>query len=93
MLIKKASKMADLQEIRQVQEKFVQMFHFKHAAVKGMFRFMDNFMVAESQASSLHGFTDKAASDVSSEHFVETDPALFTQGGLHGDEPLVQEPK
>ena len=35
----------------------------------------------------------KAASEVSSEHFMETDPALFTQSGLHGDAPLVQEPK
>ena len=97
MLIKQASQMADLEEIRQVQEKFVQMFHFKHAAIKGMFRFMDNFFVSESQAasveSSLRGFTDKAASDVSSEHFMETDPALFTHSGLHGDEPLVQGPK
>jgi hypothetical protein len=96
-LIKKASKMADLQEIRQVQEKFVQMLHFKHAAVKGMFRFMDNFMVTESQAASKeassHGFTDKAASDVSSEHFMETDERLFTHSELHGNAPLAQGPK
>jgi hypothetical protein len=89
-------------EIRQVQQKFVQMFHFKHAAVKGMFRFMDDLQhyqtfnkesLVASEEASLHGFTDKAASDVSSEHFMETDSALFTQSGLHGSAPLVQEPK
>ena len=51
-LIKKASLMADLQEIRQIQEKFVQRLHFKHAALKGMYRFMDNLMVSESQVAS-----------------------------------------
>jgi hypothetical protein len=86
-LIKKASKMADLQEIRQIQEQFVQRFHFKHEALKGMYRFMDNFMVSESQAAS-----EMAASDVSSEHFMDvTGP--FPQSGLHGQEALVQEQK
>ena len=92
-LIKKASKMADLQEIRQVREKFVQMFHFKHAALKGMFRFMDNFTVAESQAASVPALSDQAASEVSSEHLMATDERLFTHSGLHGDAPLVQGPK
>ena len=91
-LIKKASKMADLQEIRQVQEKFVQRFHFKHPAVKGMYRFMDSFMVSESQAASEMVASEKAGSDVSSEHFMDvTGP--FTQSGLHGQDALVQEQK
>ena len=84
--------MADLQEIREVQEKFVQRFHFKHPAVKGMYRFMDSFMVSESLAASETVVSDKAGSDVSSEHFMDT-TGPFTATELHGDDALVQEQK
>jgi hypothetical protein len=91
-LIKQASKMADLQEIREVQEKFVQRFHFKRSAVKGMYRFMDSFMVSESQAASEMVASEKAASVVSSEHFMDVS-GPFTATELHGEDALVQEPK
>ena len=91
-LIKKASKMADLQGIRQVQEKFVQRFHFKHPAVKGMYRFMDSFMVSESQAASEMVASEKAGSDMSSEHFMDVS-GQFTATELHGEDAVVQEQK
>ena len=92
MVAHKASKMADLQEIRQIQEKFVQRFHFKHPAIKGVYRFMDNFMESKSQAASVTVASDMEDSDVSSEHFMDvTGP--FTHSGLHGQDALVQEEK
>ena len=54
---------------KDVQIKFMQRFHFKHGSLKGIRRFMDNFMVSESQAIS-----EQALSDVSSEHFMDVVP-------------------
>ena len=51
-------------------EAFIQRFHFRHPALQGMVRFMDNFMNPD--------LADDA-SDVSSKHFVQDDevPADF----------------
>jgi hypothetical protein len=95
-LIREASQLGDLQEMRKTQEMFVQRFHFKHAAIQGMFRFMDDIQhykafnpghfgvdvpVGDSEEASLHGFTDKEES--SSEHYgTERTPSLSEQDAV-----------
>ena len=49
-------------------------------------------MVSESQAASEMVASEKAESDVSSEHFMDVS-GPFTQSGLHGEDALVQEQK
>jgi hypothetical protein len=54
-----------------------------------MYRFMDSFMVSESQAASEMVASEKAGSDVSSEHFMDVS-GPFTQSGLHGEDALFK---
>ena len=83
-LVRKASELGNLQEMKEVQQKFPQLFHFKHAALKGLFRFMGSFN--DGQVDS------ELCSDVSSEHFMDaTGP--FTASGLHCADVLIQEQK
>ena len=49
-------------------------------------------MVSESQAASEMVASEKAGSDVSSEHFMDV-TGQFTQSGLHGQGELVQRKK
>ena len=76
--------------MKEVKEKFIQRFHFQHAAVKGMFRFMDD--PQHHQTFNKDASDDKADSDVSSEHFMDT-TGPFTASGLHGADVLIQEQK
>ena len=80
-LIRKASELGGLQDMKEVKVKFAQRFHFKNPAVQGMLRFMDD--IQHYQTFNPDASDDKA-SDVSSEN--------FTASGLHGD-ALVQIPK
>ena len=71
-LIREASELGNLQEMKVVQQKFVQRFHFKHGAVQGMFRFMDDLQHYEAfnpSASKDAVDIPVADSDASSEHY------------------------
>ena len=84
-LIRKASELGGLQEMKEVKVKFAQRFHFKNPAVQGMFRFTLGWINDIPDASDQKAdASDDKASDVSSEN--------FTASGLHGD-ALVQIPK
>ena len=89
-LVCKASEMGDLQRMREIQEKFLQRFHFQHEAVKGLFRFMNDLQHYET--FNKDASVEKAESDVSSEHFTES-AGPFTASGLHGADALIQEQK
>ena len=89
-MVRKASELANLQSMGTIKEKFVQRFHWQHAAVKGMFRFMDDLQ--HYQTFNKDTSVEKAGSDVSSEHFMNT-VGPFTASGLHGADVLIQEEK
>ena len=63
-----------------VKERFIQRFHYKHEAVKGLFRFMN-----ELQHYQVHNpdtsveKAEKAESDVSSEHFEDANMGALIQ--------------
>jgi hypothetical protein len=89
-LIRKASELGSLQDMKEVKEKFIQRFHWQNPAVKGLFRFMDDLQ--HYQTFNKDTSDEKADSDVSSEHFMDA-VGPFTASGLHGETALVQEQK
>ena len=79
-LIRKASELANLQDMREVKEKFVQRFHYKHEAVKGLFRFMDDLQHYQTHNPDASvEKAEKADSDVSSEHFEDANMGALIQ--------------
>jgi len=86
-LIRKASELGNLQDMKEVKEKFVQRFHWQHAAVKGMLRFMDDLQ--HYQTFNKDASEEKADSDVSSEHFMDANMGTLIQSMR----PSVQDEK
>ena len=86
-LIRKASELGNLQDMKEVKEKFVQRFHWQHAAVKGMLHFMDDLQ--HFQTFNKDASVEKADSDVSSEHFMDANMGTLIQSMR----PSVQEEK
>jgi hypothetical protein len=86
-LIRKASELGNLQDMKEVKEKFVQRFHWQHAAVKGMLRFMDDLQHYQTFNKDASG--EKADSDVSSKHFQDVNMGTLIQSMR----PSVQDEK
>jgi hypothetical protein len=67
-LIVRASELEDLQSNRKVREAFIQRFHYKHDALKGLFRFMTDIQhYTTFNQNTSNDAEDTKDSDVSSE--------------------------
>ena len=76
-LIRKASELGNLEDTKEVKEKFIQRFHWQHSAVKGLLRFMDDLQ--HYQVHNPDASVEKADSDVSSEHFEDPNMGALIQ--------------
>ena len=66
--------------MREVKEKFIQRFHYKRDALKGLFRFMDDLQHYQvHNPDTLVEKAEKADSDVSSEHFEDANMGALIQ--------------
>jgi hypothetical protein len=70
-LIRKGSELEDLQNMRSIKQSFIQRFHYKHDALKGLFRFMTDLQHYQTfnkdTSEEKEEKAEKADSEVSSE--------------------------